>query len=262
MKRILLSAAHPARRGRVRRRSPPAPRTAARPAPTRSSSTTPSGWSPAPTSRSPASRPGRSRPSTSTRRRCTPWSRCTVNQGRLRPVPPGRHLRVAAPVADRRVLRRLQPRHLGPGAQARRARSRSPTPSRRSRPTWSRTSCGCPTAQRFTLIINELGAAAAARSGDLQAALHRAVPALDETDNLLNLLANDSTTLQNLTRDSNTVITALANNNARSSGSSTRPTAPRPPPPPRTTTCRLTFAEPARHARAAAPGDGQAGPRP
>jgi virulence factor Mce-like protein len=69
-----------------------------------------------------------------------------------------------------------------------------------------------PYAQRFTLIVNELGAAAAARSGDIQAALHRAVPALDETDNLLNLLANDSTTLQSLTKDSNSVITALANN--------------------------------------------------
>jgi virulence factor Mce-like protein len=69
-----------------------------------------------------------------------------------------------------------------------------------------------PYRERFTLIVNELGAAAAARSGDLQQALQRAVPALTETDNLLNLLANDSTTLQNLTRDSNTVITALANN--------------------------------------------------
>jgi virulence factor Mce-like protein len=72
-----------------------------------------------------------------------------------------------------------------------------------------------PYRQRFTLIVNELGAAAAARSGDLQAALHRAVPALDETDNLLNLLANDSHTLQNLTHDSNTVITALANNSGQ-----------------------------------------------
>jgi virulence factor Mce-like protein len=69
-----------------------------------------------------------------------------------------------------------------------------------------------PYRQRFTLIVNELGAAAAARSGDIEAALHRAVPALDETDNLLNLLANDSTTLQALTKDSNSVITALANN--------------------------------------------------
>jgi virulence factor Mce-like protein len=72
-----------------------------------------------------------------------------------------------------------------------------------------------PYRQRFTLIVNELGAAAAARSGDLQAALQRAVPALSETDNLLNLLGNDSHTLQNLTRDSNTVITALANNSGQ-----------------------------------------------
>jgi virulence factor Mce-like protein len=72
-----------------------------------------------------------------------------------------------------------------------------------------------PYRQRFTLIVNELGAAAAARSGDLQAALRRAVPALTETDNLLELLGNDSTTIQNLTRDSNTVITALANNSAQ-----------------------------------------------
>src|SRR5436190_3494465 len=71
-----------------------------------------------------------------------------------------------------------------------------------------------PYRERLTLIINELGAAAAARSDDLQAALRRAVPALDETDNLLNLLATDSTTIQNLTKNSNGVITALANNSA------------------------------------------------
>jgi virulence factor Mce-like protein len=69
-----------------------------------------------------------------------------------------------------------------------------------------------PYRERFTLIVNELGAAAASRSGDLQAALARAVPALTETDSLLSLLANDSTTLQNLTRDSDSVVTALANN--------------------------------------------------
>src|SRR5579859_2496758 len=49
-----------------------------------------------------------------------------------------------------------------------------------------------PYRERLTLIINELGAAVAGRSGDLQSALQRAVPALTETDNLLNLLANDS----------------------------------------------------------------------
>ena len=69
-----------------------------------------------------------------------------------------------------------------------------------------------PYRERFTLIVNELGAAAAARGGDLQAALYRAVPALSETDNLLNLLGNDSHTLKALTTDANTVISALANN--------------------------------------------------
>jgi ABC-type transporter Mla subunit MlaD len=69
-----------------------------------------------------------------------------------------------------------------------------------------------PYRQRFTLIVGELGAAAAGRSGDLQAALARAVPALTQTDNLLSLLGNDSQTLQQLTASSNQVITALANN--------------------------------------------------
>ena len=52
----------------------------------------------------------------------------------------------------------------------------------------------------------------AGRSEDLQTALRRAVPAIDETDNLLNLLGNDSTTLQQLTANSDAVVTALANN--------------------------------------------------
>ncbi len=69
-----------------------------------------------------------------------------------------------------------------------------------------------PQRERFTLIINELGGAVAGRSEDLQTALRRAVPALDETDNLLNLLANDSHTLQDLTANSDAVVTALANN--------------------------------------------------
>jgi ABC-type transporter Mla subunit MlaD len=69
-----------------------------------------------------------------------------------------------------------------------------------------------PYRQRFTFIINELGAAVAGRSGDLKEALRRAVPALQDTDNLLNLLANDSKTLQALTANSNQVLTELANN--------------------------------------------------
>ena len=72
-----------------------------------------------------------------------------------------------------------------------------------------------PYRERLTLIINELGAAAAGRSDDLEAALRRAVPALTETDNLLSLLANDSQTLAQLTVNSDAVITALANNRAQ-----------------------------------------------
>ena len=69
-----------------------------------------------------------------------------------------------------------------------------------------------PYRERLTLIINELGAAVAGRSGDLAAALRRAVPALTETDNLLNLLANDSNNIEQLTANSDAVVTALANN--------------------------------------------------
>ena len=69
-----------------------------------------------------------------------------------------------------------------------------------------------PQRERFSIVINELGAAVAGRSEDLQTALRRAVPALDQTDNLLNLLGNDSTTLQQLTVNSDAVVTALANN--------------------------------------------------
>jgi virulence factor Mce-like protein len=71
-----------------------------------------------------------------------------------------------------------------------------------------------PIRQRFSLIINELGAGLAGRGADLQGALRRAVPAITETDNLLKLLANDSQVLQSLTANSDTVITALANNSA------------------------------------------------
>jgi virulence factor Mce-like protein len=69
-----------------------------------------------------------------------------------------------------------------------------------------------PYRQRFSFIINELGAAVASRSEDLQSALRRADPALAETDNLLNLLANDSNTIRDLNVNADSVITALANN--------------------------------------------------
>jgi ABC-type transporter Mla subunit MlaD len=72
-----------------------------------------------------------------------------------------------------------------------------------------------PYRERFTIIINELGAAVAARSEDLQTALRRADPALAETDNLLSLLANDAQTIKQLNVSANAVITALAKNNQK-----------------------------------------------
>ncbi len=72
-----------------------------------------------------------------------------------------------------------------------------------------------PYRQRFSLIINELGAAVAGRSTDLKAALQRAVPALTQTDNLLKELADDSGTLNQLAVNSDHVITALADNKAQ-----------------------------------------------
>jgi ABC-type transporter Mla subunit MlaD len=70
-----------------------------------------------------------------------------------------------------------------------------------------------PYRERFTLIINELGAAVAARSMDIQSALRRADPALAQTDNLLAILANDANTIKQLNVSANTVISALAVNN-------------------------------------------------
>ena len=68
-----------------------------------------------------------------------------------------------------------------------------------------------PYRERFSVIINELGAAVAARSEDLQTALRRADPALAQTDNLLALLASDAHTIQQLNVNADSVITALAN---------------------------------------------------
>jgi ABC-type transporter Mla subunit MlaD len=72
-----------------------------------------------------------------------------------------------------------------------------------------------PYRERFTIIVNELGAAVAARSEDLQTALQRADPALAETDNLLSLLAGDAQTIKSLNVNANTVITALAKNDQK-----------------------------------------------
>jgi ABC-type transporter Mla subunit MlaD len=72
-----------------------------------------------------------------------------------------------------------------------------------------------PYRERFSLIINELGAAVAARSQDLQSALQRADPALAETDSLLSLLAGDANQIRDLNVSADNVITALAKNDTQ-----------------------------------------------
>ncbi len=69
-----------------------------------------------------------------------------------------------------------------------------------------------PYRERLTLIVNELGAGVAGNGENINAALRRAVPALDETDNLLTLLANDSSTINDLTATADQLVTELANN--------------------------------------------------
>jgi virulence factor Mce-like protein len=67
-----------------------------------------------------------------------------------------------------------------------------------------------PYRQRLSLIVNELGAGVAARAPDLNATIRRAVPALRETDRVLAVLRDQSQTIRDLTRNADTVITALA----------------------------------------------------
>ena len=67
-----------------------------------------------------------------------------------------------------------------------------------------------PYRQRFAIIINEFGTALAGRGRDLNEAIHRANPALRETDRVLNILAQQNRTLADLARDSDTVIAPLA----------------------------------------------------
>ena len=67
-----------------------------------------------------------------------------------------------------------------------------------------------PTRERLALIINEFGTALAGRGKDLNAAIHRANPALRETDKVLAILATQNHTLANLAKDSDQVLAPLA----------------------------------------------------
>ncbi len=69
-----------------------------------------------------------------------------------------------------------------------------------------------PYRERLRLLITELGVGVAGRGQDLNAALRRAVPALQETDRVLGILADQRTVIRNLNRDANIDLTTLARN--------------------------------------------------
>ena len=67
-----------------------------------------------------------------------------------------------------------------------------------------------PVAQRLAIILNELGTGLAARGSDLNAVIHRADPALGNTDRVLKILAGQNRALAKLATDSAAVLTPLA----------------------------------------------------
>src|SRR4051794_18175479 len=75
-----------------------------------------------------------------------------------------------------------------------------------------------PFADRFRLILNDLGASLAARGGDLEAIVKRADPALRETDRVLRQLARQNHELSKLAADSDKVLAPLARERAKVAG--------------------------------------------
>jgi ABC-type transporter Mla subunit MlaD len=67
-----------------------------------------------------------------------------------------------------------------------------------------------PERQRLSLILNELGTGLAGRGKDLNEVIKRADPALKNVDDLLQILATQNRTLQELAKNSDTVLAPLA----------------------------------------------------
>ena len=67
-----------------------------------------------------------------------------------------------------------------------------------------------PERQRFTLILNELGAGLAGRGSDLSEVIKRANPALQELDRVLGILASENHVLAKLAVDSDKALAPLA----------------------------------------------------
>jgi phospholipid/cholesterol/gamma-HCH transport system substrate-binding protein len=75
-----------------------------------------------------------------------------------------------------------------------------------------------PFADRFRLIINDLGAAVAARGPDLAEVVRRADPALRQFDRVLAILAAQNHALAKLTSDSDAILAPLARERAHVAG--------------------------------------------
>src|SRR5256885_8943165 len=67
-----------------------------------------------------------------------------------------------------------------------------------------------PTRERLAILINEFGTALAGRGKDLNAAIHRANPALRDTDKVLAILAGQNRTLADLATNSDQGLAPLA----------------------------------------------------
>ena len=67
-----------------------------------------------------------------------------------------------------------------------------------------------PVRERFSILLNELGTGLAARGDDIQEVITRANPALKEFDEFLHILAGQNKELERLTKNADTVLTALA----------------------------------------------------
>jgi ABC-type transporter Mla subunit MlaD len=75
-----------------------------------------------------------------------------------------------------------------------------------------------PFRQRFAILLSELGAGFAGRGEDLNELIHRANPALRETDKVLGQLADENVTLKNLAERSDQALGPLARDRKSLSG--------------------------------------------
>ncbi len=69
-----------------------------------------------------------------------------------------------------------------------------------------------PYREKLQVIIAELGGGFAARGGDVNETIRRAIPALRDTNEVLSILAEERATLTQLTRDADTVVGRLDDN--------------------------------------------------